>query len=155
MKRLQAPRGTFDVLPEDDAARRGVEAVARRVLEAAGYRRIETPAFEATELFARGVGESTDIVQKEMYTFDDGGGESLTLRPEGTAPVCRAYLEHGMHKWPQPVRLWYLGAYFRRERRLAEHVLRALGCLDPFAQDASSCRNGLPVRSRPSVVVPM
>ena len=61
-------------------------------------------------------GESTDVVQKEMYTFDDGGGDSLTLRPEGTAPVCRAYLEHGMHKLPQPVKLWYLGAFFRRER---------------------------------------
>jgi histidyl-tRNA synthetase len=115
-EKLQAPRGTFDVLPEDDAARRGVEAVARRVLESAGYRRIETPAFEATELFARGVGESTDIVQKEMYTFDDAGGRSLTLRPEGTAPVCRAYLEHGMHKLPQPVKLWYLSSFFRQEK---------------------------------------
>ena len=75
-----------------------VEEQAEKILGAAGYRRIETPTFEATELFARGVGEATDIVQKEMYTFDDGGGRSLTLRPEGTAPVCRAYLEHGMHK---------------------------------------------------------
>ena len=74
------------------------------------------PTFEATELFARGVGESTDVVQKEMYTFDDGGGRSLTLRPEGTAPVCRAYIEHGMHKRPQPVKLWYLSSFFRRER---------------------------------------
>jgi histidyl-tRNA synthetase len=115
-ERLQAPRGTYDVLPEGDAARRGVEAVARRVLESAGYRRIETPAFEATELFARGVGESTDIVQKEMYTFDDAGGRSLTLRPEGTAPVCRAYLEHGMHKLAQPVKLWYLSSFFRQEK---------------------------------------
>ena len=71
---------------------------AERILGAAGYHRIETPVFEATELFARGVGEATDIVQKEMYSFDDGGGRSLTLRPEGTAPVCRAYIEHGMHK---------------------------------------------------------
>ncbi|MGA9857961.1 MAG: histidine--tRNA ligase, partial [Solirubrobacteraceae bacterium] len=75
----------------------------------------ETPTFEATELFARGVGEATDIVQKEMYTFDDGGGRSLTLRPEGTAPVCRAYLEHGMHKLAQPVKLWYLSSFFRAE----------------------------------------
>ena len=72
--------------------------------------------FEATELFARGVGESTDIVQKEMFTFEDAGGRSLTLRPEGTAPVCRAYLEHGMHKLPQPVKLWYLSSFFRHER---------------------------------------
>jgi histidyl-tRNA synthetase len=71
--------------------------------------------FEATELFARGVGESTDVVQKEMYTLEEGDG-SITLRPEGTAPVCRAYLEHGMHKQPQPVKLWYLSSFFRRER---------------------------------------
>jgi histidyl-tRNA synthetase len=115
----QAPRGTFDVLPDDAARRLRVEEAARRVLESAGYRRIETPAFEATELFARGVGEATDIVQKEMYTFDDGGGRSLTLRPEGTAPICRAYLEHGMQKQPQPVRLWYLSSFFRRERAQA------------------------------------
>ncbi|HEX7299372.1 MAG TPA: histidine--tRNA ligase [Solirubrobacteraceae bacterium] len=115
-ERPQAPRGTYDVLPEQAAARAGVEATARRVLESAGYRRIETPAFEATELFARGVGESTDIVQKEMYTFEDAGGRSLTLRPEGTAPVCRAYLEHGMHKLAQPVKLWYLSSFFRQEK---------------------------------------
>ncbi|HTP24023.1 MAG TPA: ATP phosphoribosyltransferase regulatory subunit, partial [Solirubrobacteraceae bacterium] len=112
---IQAPRGTFDILPEAAAQRRLVEDSADRILGAAGYRRIETPTFEATELFARGVGETTDIVQKEMYTFDDGGGRSLTLRPEGTAPVCRAYLEHGMRKLAQPVKLWYLGAFYRAE----------------------------------------
>ena len=112
---IQAPRGTFDILPEDAPQRKLVEIEAERVLGAAGYRRIETPTFEATDLFARGVGETTDIVQKEMYTFDDGGGRSLTLRPEGTAPVCRAYLEHGMHKLPQPVKLWYLSSFFRAE----------------------------------------
>ena len=112
----QAPRGTYDVLPEQDAARRAVEDVSRSVLGGAGYRRIETPAFEHTDLFARGVGASTDIVQKEMYTFDDAGGRSLTLRPEGTAPVVRAYAEHGMHKLPQPVKLWYLGPFFRQEK---------------------------------------
>src|SRR5919109_2191560 len=111
--KLQAPRGTFDVLPEQAAAREVVEREARRIFAAAGYRRIETPSFEATELFARGVGESTDVVQKEMYTFDDGGGRSVTLRPEGTAPIGRAYIEHGMHKLPQPVRLWYLSSFFR------------------------------------------
>jgi histidyl-tRNA synthetase len=110
-EKLQAPRGTYDVLPEVGDARRAVEATARRILEAAGYRRIETPAFEQTELFARGVGEATDIVQKEMYSF-----EGFSLRPEGTAPVCRAYMEHGMHKLPQPVKLWYLGPFFRHER---------------------------------------
>ena len=113
---MKAPKGTFDILPEDQAARERVTAAAKSVLEGAGYRRIETPTFEPTELFARGVGESTDIVQKEMYTFDDGGGRSITLRPEGTAPVARAYLEHGMHKLPQPVKLWYLSSFFRKER---------------------------------------
>ncbi len=112
---IQAPRGTFDVLPPDAARRELVQAQATKILGAAGYRRIETPTFEATELFARGVGEATDIVQKEMYTFDDGGGRSLTLRPEGTAPVCRAYVEHGMYKLPQPVKLWYLSSFFRSE----------------------------------------
>jgi histidyl-tRNA synthetase len=114
--RIQAPRGTYDVLAESALAREVLEDHARRILERAGYDRIETPTFEATELFARGVGESTDVVQKEMYTLDPGSPESLTLRPEGTAPVCRAYLEHGMHKLPQPVKLWYLSSFFRRER---------------------------------------
>src|SRR5205807_5441202 len=135
---IQAPRGTFDVLPEDAARRELVESTARRVLGAAGYRRIETPAFEATDLFARGVGEATDIVQKEMYSFDDGGGRSLTLRPEGTAPICRAYMEHGMHKLPAPVKLWYLGSFFRHERAQAGRYRQfwqvgaeALGSDDP------------------------
>jgi histidyl-tRNA synthetase len=112
---IQAPRGTFDVLPEEAARREVVEAQAKRILEAAGFGRIETPAFEYTELFERGVGEATDIVQKEMYSFEDGAGRSLTLRPEGTAPVCRAYVEHGMHKLAQPVKLWYLSSFFRAE----------------------------------------
>jgi histidyl-tRNA synthetase len=120
---IQAPRGTFDILPEsvarspvESAARRKVvEEQAEKILGAAGYGRIETPTFEATEVFARGVGEATDIVQKEMYTFDDGGGRSLTLRPEVTAPICRAYLEHGMRKLAQPVKLWYLSSCYRAE----------------------------------------
>src|ERR1700744_3425402 len=115
MSSLKAPRGTFDVLPADAERRTVLEGHVARILEGAGYGRIETPVFEATELFSRGVGQATDIVQKEMYTFDDGGGRSLTLRPEGTAPVCRAYLEHGMHKLPQPVKLWYLETFFRAE----------------------------------------
>jgi histidyl-tRNA synthetase len=104
------------VLPDQAPLRAQLEARARDLFEAAGYGRIETPTFEATELFARGVGEATDIVQKEMYTFDDGGGRSITLRPEGTAPVCRAYVEHGMHKLAAPVKLWYLSSFFRYER---------------------------------------
>jgi histidyl-tRNA synthetase len=112
---IQAPKGTFDVLPADAARRQVLEGHARKILGAAGYQRIETPAFESTELFARGVGQATDIVQKEMYSFDDGAGRSLTLRPEGTAPICRAYVEHGMHKLPQPVKLWYFSSFFRSE----------------------------------------
>jgi histidyl-tRNA synthetase len=112
---IQAPKGTFDVLPDDAARRDALAHQAGAILGAAGYRRIETPTFEATELFARGVGEATDIVQKEMYTFDDGAGRSLTLRPEGTAPICRAYIEHGMHKLAQPVKLWYLSSFYRAE----------------------------------------
>jgi histidyl-tRNA synthetase len=143
-ERPQAPRGTYDVLPDEAAARAGLEATARGILEGAGYRRIETPTFEATELFARGVGESTDIVQKEMYTFQDAGGRSITLRPEGTAPVCRAYLEHGMHKLPQPVKLWYLSTFFRQEKPQAGRFrqfwqlgIEAIGSDDP-AVDAEA-----------------
>jgi histidyl-tRNA synthetase len=99
---------------------------------------VETPIFESTELFARGVGETTDIVQKEMFTFEDQGGRSLTLRPEGTAGVCRAYLEHGMHKLPQPVKLWYWGPFFRHEapqagryREFNQVGIEAIGSDDP------------------------
>ena len=88
--RFQAPRGTFDVLPADSVARARVFVAAANAFTRAGYSRIETPVFEDTELFARGVGESTDIVQKEMFTFADQGGRELTLRPEATAPICRA-----------------------------------------------------------------
>jgi histidyl-tRNA synthetase len=142
--RPQAPRGTYDVLPEQDAARRAVEDAARRVLGGAGYQRIETPIFEQTDLFSRGVGASTDIVQKEMYTFEDAGGRSLTLRPEGTASVVRAYAEHGMHKAPQPVKLWYLGPFFRQEKPQAGRFRQfwqvgaeAIGSEDP-AVDAET-----------------
>ena len=143
-EKLQAPRGTYDVLPEAAGARAALETTARRVLEGAGYRRIETPTFETTDVFARGVGASTDIVQKEMYTFDDGGGRSVTLRPEGTAPICRAYVEHGMHKLPQPVKLWYLSSFFRQEKPQAGRYRQfwqvgaeALGSDDP-AVDAEA-----------------
>ena len=142
--KLKAPRGTFDVLAQDACARSAIEQRARAVLGGAGYERIETPTFESTELFARGVGESTDIVRKEMFTFEDAGGRSLTLRPEGTAPVCRAYVEHGMHKRRQPVKLWYLSSFFRHERAQAGRYRQfwqvgaeALGSEDP-AVDAES-----------------
>ena len=114
--KFQAPRGTFDVLPGPGRARARVEAVAAELFARAGYEPIQTPVFEDTDLFERGVGKSTDIVRKEMFTFEDKGGRSLTLRPEGTAPICRAYLEHGMHKLAQPVKLSYVGPFFRHER---------------------------------------
>lgn len=143
-ERPQAPRGTYDVLPDQDAARRAVEEAARGILEGAGYRRVETPVFEHTDLFSRGVGASTDIVQKEMYSFEDQGGRSLTLRPEGTAPIMRAYAEHGMQKLPQPVKLWYLGPFFRQEKPQAGRYrefwqvgAEAIGSDDP-AVDAES-----------------
>jgi histidyl-tRNA synthetase len=114
--KFQAPRGTFDVLPEQARARRRLERTAAEIFGRAGYEAIATPAFEDTDLFERGVGRSTDIVRKEMFTFEDKGGRSLTLRPEGTASICRAYLEHGMQKLAQPVKLYYLGPFFRHER---------------------------------------
>lgn len=114
--KYQAPRGTFDVLPGEAGVRARIEGTAAAIFAAAGYQRIGTPAFEDTDLFERGVGRSTDIVRKEMFTFEDKGGRSITLRPEGTAPICRAYLEHGMHKLAQPVKLFYLGPFFRHER---------------------------------------
>lgn len=112
---VTAPKGTYDVLPEEQTLRRWVIARAEQVFQRYGYRRIDTPMFEETRLFARGVGESTDIVRKEMYTFEDLGGRSMTLRPEGTAPVARAYVEHGMHTLPQPVKLYYHSPMFRYE----------------------------------------
>ncbi len=115
-EKFKAPRGTFDVVPEDQPLRGRIEETARRILETAAYERIEPPAVEDTELFSRGVGQSTDIVQKQMFSFEDQGGRALTLRPEGTAPICRAYVEHGMQTLPQPVKLWYQGPFFRHER---------------------------------------
>jgi histidyl-tRNA synthetase len=136
--RLQAPRGTFDVLPGDARRRLNLQRSAAQALGRAGYEPFETPIFEDTELFARGVGEATDIVQKEMFTFEDKAGRSLTLRPEGTAGVCRAYAEHGMHKLAQPVKLWYWGPFFRHEapqagrfRQFTQVGAEALGSDDP------------------------
>ena len=102
---FQAPRGTTDILPEDQPYWDNVMAAVRHIGSQFGYSRIDTPIFEDTQLFTRGIGGATDIVEKETYSFKDRGGDSLTLRPEGTAPVCRAYMEHGMHTLPQPVKL--------------------------------------------------
>ncbi len=134
----QAPRGTSDTLPGEQAYWHYIEQKAVDICQLYGYERIDTPTFEDTGLFARSVGEETDIVQKEMYTFEDRGGSKITLRPEGTAPVCRAYLEHGLHNLPQPVKLYYIAAIFRYERpqagRFRQHYqfgYEAIGGDDP------------------------
>lgn len=134
----QAPRGTSDTLPKEQAYWHYVEQKAVELCQLYGYERIDTPVFEDTGLFARSVGEETDIVKKEMYTFEDRGGNKITLRPEGTAPVCRAYLEHGLHNLPQPVKLYYIAAIFRYERpqagRYRQHYqfgCEAIGDGDP------------------------
>jgi len=134
----QAPRGTSDILPKEQAYWRYVEQQAVNVCRLYGYERIDSPAFEDTQLFTRSVGEETDIVEKQMYTFEDRGGSQVTLRPEGTAPVCRAYLEHGLHNLPQPVKLYYIASIFRYERpqagRYRQHYqfgYEAIGDDDP------------------------
>ena len=116
MRSFQKPRGTQDILPSEQKYWMFVEDTFREMMLAAGFGKIIVPTFEDTNLFTRGVGEATDIVSKEMYTFKDRGGNSITLRPEGTAGVARAYIEHGMHKEPQPVKLFYFGPMFRYDR---------------------------------------
>jgi histidyl-tRNA synthetase len=134
----RAPRGTSDILPQEQAYWRYIEQKVAEIAKLYGYERIDAPVFEDTKLFARSVGEDTDIVKKEMYTFEDRGGSLLTLRPEGTAPVCRAYLEHGMKNLPQPVKLYYIASIFRYERpqagRYRQHYqfgYEAIGDDDP------------------------
>lgn len=138
MPQYQAPRGTQDILPEDQPWWDYVRATAERLCSGFRYNAIETPIFEDAALFLRTVGDATDIVSKEMYLFEDRGEQQLALRPEGTAPVCRAYLEHGMGNLPQPVRLWYWMPNFRYDRpqagRYREHHqfgIEAIGDDDP------------------------
>jgi len=134
----QNVRGTTDILPEEQPYWRYVERGIAEISRLYGYNRIDTPAFEDTGLFQRGTGEYTDIVQKEMYTFDDRGGNSLTLKPEGTPPVCRAYVQHGLQNLPQPVKLYYVSPIFRYDRpqagRYRQHYqfgYEAIGEADP------------------------
>ena len=136
-RRFQTPRGTRDLLPEDHAIHTHILGHARKQARLAGFGFIEPPTFEQAELFARGVGEGTDIVEKEMYIFEDRGGERLALRPEGTASVCRAYLQHGMANLSQPVKLAYHLPIFRYERpqagRFRQHTqfgVEAIGVRD-------------------------
>ena len=135
---FQAPRGTSDIMPEDQPYWRGIENSMYKLTKIYGYDRIETPVFEDSGLFIRGVGEDTDIIEKETYTFEDRGGNLLTLRPEGTAPICRAYLEHGMQNKAQPVRLFYYCPMFRfdrpqagRYRQLNQFGIELIGEEDP------------------------
>ncbi|MBB6449497.1 histidyl-tRNA synthetase [Geomicrobium halophilum] len=136
---IKIPRGTQDILPEEAAKWQYVEGIARDVSRKYNYKEIRTPIFEATELFQRGVGESTDIVQKEMYTFQDRSGRLITLRPEGTAPVVRSFVENKLHGQPQqPLKLYYLGPMFRYERpesgrmrQFYQFGVEAIGSDDP------------------------
>ncbi len=134
----QAPRGTQDILPADRPYWRYVTEEMHTVAALFGFVQIDTPIFEETGLYVRGVGEGTDIVDKEMYSFQDKGGAEITLRPEWTAGVMRAYIEHGMHVWPQPVKLYSMGPIFRYERpqagRFRQHHqfnVEVLGEIDP------------------------
>jgi len=135
---FQRPPGTQDILPGSAAVWQRVEGAARELCRRFNYREIRTPIFEATELFRRGVGETTDIVEKEMYTFTDRGGRSITLRPEGTAGVVRAYVENKLYGEPDPAKLYYIGPMFRYERQQAgryrqfhQFGVEALGSTDP------------------------
>jgi histidyl-tRNA synthetase len=138
--KFTAPKGTRDILPAEAAAWQHAERVFSDVCSRFGYREIRIPTFEQTELFQRGVGDSTDIVQKEMYTFLDKGGRSLSLRPEGTAGVVRSYVENGMASWPAPVRLYYMITAFRYEnvqkgryREFHQFGCEAIGTAGPEA----------------------
>jgi histidyl-tRNA synthetase len=136
---LKAPRGTTDLLPEEQKHWQHIKEKCAALSQSCGYSRLDTPVFESSGLFHRSVGEGTDIIEKETYTFQDRGGDMMTLRPEGTAPVCRSYLEHGMQNLPQPVRLFYFCPVFRYDRpqagRYREHHqfgVEVLGDGDPM-----------------------
>jgi histidyl-tRNA synthetase len=138
MPKFQNPSGTADILPEDWPYWEHVLKHAQEVAVLFGYRRIETPTFGDTALFQRSTGSGTDIVDKEMYTFKDRSGDDLSLRPEGTAPVMRAYFQHGMHRLPQPVKFYYVERIYRYDRpqrgRLREH--HQFGCEAMGLEDA-------------------
>ncbi len=136
---LSPPKGTYDLLPGETELWQELESCARKVFSAGSYREIRLPIFEHTELFKRGVGETTDIVNKEMYTFGDKSDRSLTLRPEGTAGVVRAFLNGGLHRWSPPIKLWYCGPMFRyesiktgRQRQFHQIGLEAFGSAGPL-----------------------
>jgi histidyl-tRNA synthetase len=136
--RFEAPRGTHDILPSEQPLWQWVTGQMQEVCALYGYRRVDTPGFEDTDLIIRTSGGGSDVVQKETYTFADRGGRSLTLRPEATAPICRAYIQHGLHREPQPQKLYTIGPMWRYERpqkgRFREHwqlSVEAIGTDDP------------------------
>ena len=136
--KLERPRGTHDILPSEQPLWRRVTGEMERLTALYGYRPIQTPIFEDTDLFLRTSGQGSDVVQKEMYTFADRSDRSLTLRPEGTAPICRAYVEHGLHREPQPQKLYTIGPMYRYgapgRGRYREHwqlSVEAIGTDDP------------------------
>lgn len=140
MGQIQAIRGTRDILPAEVSYWQRLEATAREILKGAVYQEIRTPIFEQTDLFERGIGEATDVVGKEMYTFTDRGDRTLTLRPEGTAGVVRALIEHGLYTQGGVQRLWYTGPMFRyerpqagRQRQFHQLGVEVLGSSDPRA----------------------
>ena len=114
--KIQSISGMHDILPEDQPYFQKVKKAVESIASSYAFLKIETPILEFAEVFSKGVGVATDIVEKETYTFKTKGGDLVSLRPEGTAPVMRSYIEHGMHNLPQPVKLWYLGPFFRHER---------------------------------------
>ena len=139
MEAVKAPRGTRDILGDESWKWAYVTQMCRDVADDYGYKEVYLPIFEHTELFCRGVGETTDVVEKEMYTFTDKGGRSITLRPELTASMVRSYLENEMNKGAQPAKLWSIGPMFRYERpqkgRYRQFVqldIEALGAQDAF-----------------------
>src|SRR3989339_881681 len=115
-KSFQAPKGTFDILPSAQNVWETLRFTASRLADDFSYRRIDTPIIESSQLFETSVGTATDIVQKQMYTFKTSGGDVLTLRPEGTAPVARAYIENGLYNQPSPQKFFYMGPMFRYEQ---------------------------------------
>ncbi|GAG20416.1 unnamed protein product, partial [marine sediment metagenome] len=115
-KKIPAAKGTRDILPREAANWQNVESVSRRVFELYGYREIRTPIFEATELFEKGTGETSDIVIKEMYTFKDKAGRSLSLKPEYTPSVVRSIIENRLYLQPDPLRFYYIGPMFRYDK---------------------------------------
>ena len=136
---IKKPRGTEDILPNDSKIWRLIENTAHEICAKYGYKEIRTPVFEDTSLFSRGVGDTTDVVQKEMYTFNDKGGRSITLRPEGTASLVRSYIENSLYANPQPTKLYYLISCYRYEKpqsgRLREFHQFGLEC---FGSDSSA-----------------